>query len=194
MNLTAARDHILRRMAGELRPTYYYHGVDHTLDVHKSCMLLAKMEGINHNDLKLLETAAYFHDCGILETYLNHEEASVKIAREVLPQFGYTEEDLNIIECIILKTKLPQSAITLLGEVLCDADLDYLGRPDFFMIAHRLRYEWELLGKHYTLKDWYEMQLNFLGYHKYYTRSARKLRNEGKELNLIEIKRALGKL
>lgn len=193
MDLHAASSYILNRMAKELRPNYYYHGVEHTLDVHRACLKLAEMEGINHNDLVLLETAAFYHDSGILEVYENHEEASVKIAREVLPRFGYTWEQINIIDYIILKTKLPQSAITQLGEVLCDADLDYLGRPDFFMISHRLRYEWELLGKHYNLKDWYEMQLNFLGNHKYYTRSARKLRNEGKEQNILEIKRVLGK-
>lgn len=193
MNLDAARDYIVKRMAKELSPDLHYHSIEHTFDVHHSCIELARIEGVDHSDLTLLETAAYFHDSGIIETYDNHEEASVRIAREILPQFGYTEQDLNTIEYIILKTKLPQSAITLLGEILCDSDLDYLGRPDFFMIAQRLRYEWELMGNRYGLKEWYEMQLRFLRNHKYYTRAARMLRDEGKMKNLAEIERALGK-
>ncbi|MBE0663667.1 MAG: phosphohydrolase [Bacteroidales bacterium] len=193
MNLDAARDYILKRMASELSPHLHYHSIDHTFDVHHACLELARIEGVNGSDLALLETAAFFHDSGIIETYENHEEASVKIAREILPEFGYTEDEMKIIECIILKTKLPQSAITLLGEILCDSDLDYLGRPDFFMIAQRLRYEWELMGNRYGLREWYEMQLRFLGNHKYYTRAARLLRDEGKRKNLTEIERTLGK-
>lgn len=193
MNLDAARDYILKRMASELSPHLHYHSIEHTFDVHHACLELAKIEGVNGSDLALLETAAFFHDSGIIETYENHEEASVRIAREILPEFGYTEDEMKIIECIILKTKLPQSAITLLGEILCDSDLDYLGRPDFFMIAQRLRYEWELMGNRYGLKEWYEMQLRFLGNHTYYTRAARLLRDEGKRKNLAEIERTLGK-
>jgi len=192
MDIHAARKYVLDLLARELNPNYYYHCVEHTLDVHRSCLKLAAMEGIGQNDMMLLETAALYHDSGIIEVYENHEEASVRIARKVLPRFGYTNEQVNIIDYIISKTKLPQSTITQLGELLCDADMDYLGRPDFFMISHRLRYEWELLGKNYKLKEWYKMQLEFLGNHRYYTRSARKLRNEGKEQNILEIRRTLG--
>jgi uncharacterized protein len=193
MNLPAAKNYILTRLKKELSDDYHYHSIQHTLDVHRSSIQLAGMEGANGRDLTLLETAAYYHDCGIIEKYQDHEEASVEIARKVLPQFGYTEQDIETISCVIMKTKLPQSAITLLGEILCDADLDYLGRPDFFMIAQRLRYEWELLGNYYDLQRWYELQFNFLNNHKYYTRAARLLRNEGKEKNLEEVRKILGR-
>ncbi len=193
MNLSAAKNYILTRLENELSADYHYHCIQHTLDVHRSCIQLAGMEGVNSRDLMILETAAYYHDCGIIETYQDHEEASVEIAHKVLPQFGYTEQDIETISCVIMKTKLPQSAITLLGEILCDADLDYLGRPDFFMIAQRLRYEWELIGNFFDLPKWYELQFNFLNNHKYYTRAARLLRNEGKEKNLAEVRKILRK-
>lgn len=189
-----AKNYILTRLENELNPQLYYHDLIHTLDVVESCKRYAEMESIGEDDRILLETAAYFHDAGMLDTYINHEEASIALARQVLPEFGYSEEELIIISNVIMKTKLPQNAITLLGEVLCDSDLDYLGRPDFFMIAHRLRYEWELLmNKYYGLQEWYELQYEFLSNHKYYTRSARMLRNQGKAKNLAEVKRILGK-
>ena len=50
----------------------------------------------------------------MLNTYVNHEEASVELAKELLPQFGYKSDELDTIACVIMKTKLPQSAITLL--------------------------------------------------------------------------------
>ena len=193
-DLKGATDYILNRIKKELNPSLYYHDLNHTLDVVKACRHYAQMEGIDQSDQILLETAAYFHDAGMLKAYINHEEASVELLQQVLPGYGYSHRDLEVISCVVMKTKLPQSAINLMGEVLCDADLDYLGRPDFFMISHRLRYEWELmLGKFYGLKEWYELQYDFLSKHKYYTRSARMLRNEGKEKNLAEVKLILGK-
>ena len=32
-------------------------------------------------------------------------------------------------------TKIPQTPLTKLEEIICDADLDYLGREDFFEIS-----------------------------------------------------------
>lgn len=194
MDLKGAKEYILKRFRNELNPKIYYHDLQHTHDVVESCRRYAEMEGLIASDREILETAAYFHDAGMLQTYINHEEASVELARKILPDFGYSSNQLDIISCIIMKTKLPQNAITHLGEILCDADLDYLGRPDFFMIAHRLRYEWELImDKYYGLKEWYELQFDFLTNHKFFTRSARLLRSEGKEKNLAEIRKILGK-
>jgi uncharacterized protein len=193
MDLNAARNYILNLMNEGLSPELHYHSIAHTLDVHDSCLRLAGMEGVNGKDLALLETAAYFHDSGIIHTYKDHEEASVRLAKEILPGFGYTDEDITIIGCMIMKTKLPQNAINLLGEILCDADLDYLGRKDFFMIAQRLRYEWELMDIYFSLHDWYEMQIKFLSSHTYYTRAARLMRNDTKEKNLAEIRKMLGR-
>jgi hypothetical protein len=79
--------------------------------------------------------------------------------------------------------------------ILCDADLDYLGRDDFFMIAHRLQYEWNKLGVYpTTLRKWYELQLQFLDNHVYFTDAAKQTRNEYKAENVAQVKELLLKL
>ncbi len=40
----------------------------------------------------------------------------------------------------------------------------------------------------YSLNDWYKLQIDFLGNHNYYTQTNRTKRDEGKRLNLIQIK------
>jgi hypothetical protein len=106
-----------------------------------------------------------------------------------LPSFGYTEAEIDLVCSLINATRLPQIANTKLEKILCDADLDYLGRDDFSMIAHKLRYEWEELGYlHSTLKEWYLLQVEFLEGHQYFTDSAKILRHNGKIKNLLEIK------
>ncbi len=183
---------MLNKLQKELDPRLTYHSVNHTLDVFYSAKHLAEMENLEEHDIHLLETAAIYHDCGMLVTYAGHEEASIKIAEDILPQFNYSKSDIEVIRNMIITTKLPQSASVHLDMILCDADLDYLGRPDFFMIAHQLRYEWQMMQVHpTTLRQWYQIQVDFLNNHKYFTRSAIDLRQDGKLHNLAQINEIL---
>ncbi|MBP6978114.1 MAG: HD domain-containing protein [Bacteroidales bacterium] len=189
IDFDGARQFIINKLKNELRPELQYHNFEHTLDVLESVERLAQLEKENGHGLLLLKTAALFHDSGMLIQYGDHEEASGIITRQYLPDFGYTEQDIEIINKMILSTKLPQSAHTRLEKILCDADLDYLGRDDFYMIAHRLRYEWSQLNIFPTsLYEWYRLQLNFLIHHDYYTPSATHLRQEKKNIHLAEIR------
>ena len=189
MKFTEARDFIIEKLVDELDPDLTYHNIDHTLDVLNAAGNLAELEKISTHDRALLETAALFHDSGMLTTYIGHEEASVDIARKYLPDFDYDKKDIDIISDMIITTKLPQSATTYLEKILCDSDLDYLGREDFFMIAHQLRYEWNILNIRYTtLRDWYELQIMFLENHNFFTPSSRRLRDEKKANNLEQVK------
>ncbi|MBE9491424.1 MAG: HD domain-containing protein [Bacteroidetes bacterium] len=192
MDYPGAKKYILNRLENELGLNYFYHSVNHTLDVLRAATRLARTEGLDKHNQKLTETAALFHDAGMLNIYIEHEEESIKITSEVLPQFDYSEKDIRIINKMILTTKIPQNAETLLEKILCDADLDYLGRDDFFIIAQKLRYEWNIMKIHPTsLKQWFELQIDFMGNHKFYTPSAIKLRHDKKQNNLNQIKELL---
>ncbi len=180
---------MISKLAEELDPDLTYHNVDHTLDVLNAARHYAEMEKVNEYDRVILETAALFHDSGMLRTYKGHEDASVEIVREYLPGFDYGEKEIGLISDMIVTTKLPQTASNFLEKILCDADLDYLGREDFFMIAQQLRYEWNILNiRHTTLREWYELQIMFLENHTFFTASAKALRDEKKEDNLKQIK------
>ena len=178
---------ILSRLESEFKPCLYYHNLSHTLDVSDATLRLAKLEGIDSHYTILLATAALLHDVGMLDNYKDHEVASVKIAQRILPELNYTQPDIEEISDLIMATRLPQEASTLGEMIICDADLDYLGRDDFFMIAHRLRSEWICQGKSYTLKQWYTMQADFLMKHRYFTKSAIMLRESTKQLHLEQI-------
>jgi len=189
MNYPKARDFIIEKLSNELAPDLTYHSIDHTLDVLNSARNLAELEKVSEHERLLLETAALYHDSGMLKAYIGHEEASVEIVQEYLPGFGYSQQDIETISGMIITTKLPQSASSFLEKILCDSDLDYLGREDFFMIAHQLQYEWNVLNiRHTTLREWYELQIMFLENHGFFTQSAQRLRNEKKEDNLKQVK------
>lgn len=78
------------------------------------------------HQLQLLLTAASYHDAGSLRVIKHHETDSCKIANEILPSFGYSNDDIKSINSMIMVTKIPQSPSNLLQEILADADFDYL--------------------------------------------------------------------
>ncbi|MFZ4401239.1 MAG: HD domain-containing protein [Bacteroidales bacterium] len=189
INFAALKKFVLQKLRNELSPKLYYHSIEHTIDVFNASSRLAKMEKIKGQDLILLKTAALLHDIGLIKKYKEHEDASIQIARESLSVFAYSKDDIDTICRMINCTRLPQCPENKMEKILCDADLDYLGRDDFFMIAHKLRYEWEELGYlHSTLKEWYQLQIKFLEEHHYFTNAANDLRYNGKIKNLLEIK------
>jgi len=89
---------------------------------------------------------------------------------------------------MILSTKIPQSPKNLFEKILCDADLDYLGRDDYFIISSKLLKELELKNN-LTPNEWIYLQSNFIKSHKYFTITSRKLREKKKQKNLSEIQK-----
>ncbi|MFN0048541.1 MAG: HD domain-containing protein [Cytophagales bacterium] len=166
-----------------------YHLVDHTLDVIEAASRLSKLEGLDEAEQELVMVAAALHDLGYTVKYRFNEETAAELAKEILPHYGYHPKEIAIIESCILATRIPQTPTSHLAEIVCDADLDYLGRDDFHHISQKLRNEWinfELIG--FDDKEWNNIQYEFLSQHIYFTKSANKLRNEQKQKHLNQIK------
>lgn len=194
MDFDAAKQFVLNKLRGKLSKDLIYHSVEHTLDVMNAARRLGEMEGLQNGQICLVETAALFHDVGFIKVYDGHEEISMQIAREALPDFGYSQEDIEVIVNMIMATKIPQNPQNLLEEILADSDLDYIGRNDMFVIGQRLQYEWSLLGKIKSLRDWHEKQNEFLKKHHYFTKSANKLREAKKQENILELEILLSRI
>ena len=187
MDSRAAREYILKRLKDELPEDRTYHSLSHTLDVYAVAVDIAECEGVEGESLQLLKTAALFHDCGFIYNPLHHEERGCELVRENLSQFGYDEEAIASICDLIMATKVPQSPKNKLEEILCDADLDYLGRSDFEQIGGRLFAEFRTDGVVENELDWDELQVKFISQHRYFTKTNRESREDSKRLNLQKV-------
>lgn len=182
---------MLQKLQNELPQHLSYHSVSHVKDVMQAALNIARQEGVQQQEQILLQTAALFHDSGFLFGAQEHERKSCNIAREYLPQYGYDAQQIEQICGMIMATKIPQSPQNHLEEILADADLDYLGRDDFFTIGNRLFDELSMFGIVSTERDWNMLQLRFLESHHYFTKTAIALRNEKKQEHLNYIKNQL---
>lgn len=187
IQFTDIQEMILDRLEKELPDYLYYHNVKHTVDVVTEVELMGWAEGCSDEELLLLKTAGLFHDAGHTIEYDNHEYHGTQMAREMLPEFSYSSEQIDTICDIIMATKLPPQPSNLLEEIICDADLDYLGRSDFIPVSNTLYDELKAQNKIGSFNDWNKLQVKFISGHQYFTKTARSLREVNKQKQIERI-------
>jgi len=112
-------------------------------------------------------------------------------AERHLPGLGFTTEQIAKVCSVIMATQMPQRPTTLLGEIICDADLKHLGGPEFFERTELLRRE---VGLHtqpprdIDKREWARGNVAFLETHSWFTTAAKELWTAGQEQNLRRTK------
>ncbi len=188
-----AEKFITEKLKAEMPSNLTYHNLDHIEDVLESALTIAKSENISEDDINLLRVAALYHDAGFIHSYKDHEQLGCQLAKESLPQFGFSDDQIDSICAMIMATKIPQSPQYLLDRILCDADLDYLGRDDFYEIGNRLFIEMKDRGFIETEREWNLTQKVFLENHRYHTAYSIKNREAKKQEHLKEVSAKLRK-
>ena len=179
-----------------------YHDIKHTREVVARALEIGSGEKLTNEELEIVAIAAWFHDVGYTEQYIGHEEESQFIAENFLCGKNYPEEKITIIKNCILATKYLHDAGNILESVLIDADRLSMGLDIFEERGELLRKEWEVyLDKHYTDKEWCDIQIKYLQETKFLTRYAFQKYQEQKDRNLklfkersIELERETNKI
>jgi len=191
IQFTDIQEIILDKLEKELPQYLYYHNVKHTVDVVTEVELIGWAEGCTDEEILLLKTAGLFHDAGHTIGYDGHEELGCNLAREFLPKYGYTEEQIERICEIIMATQMPPRPKNLLEKIICDSDLDYLGRSDMIPVSNTLYKELAEQNKIGSFNDWNKLQIKFISGHQYFTETARSLREVNKQKQIERIRKLI---
>lgn len=166
-----------------------FHSVQHTNEVYKYVKTIGNYEEVFGSELEPILIAALFHDTGMAETYLDHEDKSVEYALDYLQKHDYPEAKLKIVINCILATKIPQNPKTQAEKIICDADLYHLGIESYIFRNERLRAEWEqFFDRSYTDEEWFALNLDFLEKQKYHTWFGKTVLMNRKNLNCEMLK------
>ncbi|MBS1573884.1 MAG: HD domain-containing protein [Bacteroidetes bacterium] len=181
------KDAVLDRLKG-LDDHLTYHNVNHTLDVLAQSIRIAGAEKLNSDeDVFLLKVAALYHDTGFLKAYRGHEKMSCEIFLEDADRFGFSQSQKELVQGMIMATQVPQKPVGILQEIICDADLDYLAREDFYQSSDNLRKEF----LHYHIVEdndqWEDLQLKFFENHRYHTSTSKKQREPARQKHFAEL-------
>jgi adenylate cyclase len=87
--------------------------------------------------------------------------------------------------------KLPPQPEDIYQRIICDADLDYLGRSDMIPVSNTLYKELKEQDKIGTLNDWNKLQIKFISGHSYFTKTAQSLREVNKQKQIERIKKLI---
>ncbi len=185
-DFVAAEKQIIELLEKQM-PKLQYHNIDHIYDVLNASLLIAQAEQMPEEEVRLLRLAALYHDAGFIHSPKNHEERGAEMAKEMLPAYGLNTTQIELISSMILATRIPQSPVNNLERVLCDADLDYLGRDDFYEIGGRLLEELKAQGVVETEREWNLVQKTFLESHRYHTKFSKENREAKKHQHIQEI-------
>lgn len=170
-----------------------YHGIPHTVETAAACAEIAAGCGLDGTQTEIVLIAAWFHDTGYADAAQGHEERSVAIAGAFLRGLGYPAAKISMVEGCIMATKMPQRPGNILEQILCDADMIYCGREEFFEWDDLLREEIE--GRDGIVVDpaaWLRRSLEFLERQEFHTEYCRTSLEEGRRRNIRTLKTRLG--
>lgn len=187
-----AAAHVYQLFKEKLPETILFHGYQHTVDVAEAADKLVRKSDLDKEAQALVMLAAWFHDTGFTETYEDHEEASIRIARAFLREHGLADRQADEVAALIRATRADHAARNLREQVIRDADVSHIGRKKFFERAERLRREWaHHRGVTYSDQEWAELQHDFLLNTTFQTSAAQKEYAERRAKNLKEVRRRL---
>lgn len=188
--IIATEQFVTEFLTDKLDEKICYHNLQHTLSVRNSAVQIASLSGTSPEEMEIIELACLLHDVGITEVYQNHEPASARIGAEFLRSKAYPEEKISIVEACIAVTNPGARPQGLLQEIVRDADYGHLGSDDYSDQLDNLRLEWrDVLGRWDEDKDWYQLNLDFIKKHEYYTPAAKMMFVAMKELNRKKLKK-----
>jgi predicted metal-dependent HD superfamily phosphohydrolase len=190
MNTTAIMD----KAAAHVRALYAthpckdlpYHNQLHTEDVVQAAIQIADHYQLEETDYTAVYVAAWFHDTGYLfGLTAGHEDKGAELATAFLEQESAGAALIAAVRECILATKLPQQPSSLIGCIMCDADLFHFGTEKFKENNKLVRKEIELRLKH-ELPDaeWTAGNIAMMQQHHFQTDYCRTLLQKGKQENI----------
>lgn len=187
--LAAVRHYVTDLFTNKVDPRLVFHNLDHTEDVAEACSQIADHYQLKDEERFILMLAAWFHDTGYsLGSASGHEEESIRIATRFLQQNHVDDSIIQRIASCIHATRMPQSPVSSIEKILCDADLFHLSTDDFKARNELLKQEQEtLLGQKIAKKDWRKNNIQFLQNHRYFTEYGQETLEPKKQVNLAAL-------
>ena len=163
------KEKVFDDLSNILDENYSYHNLDHTKRVISAAVDIGRNYDLSEKDWRCLLTACLLHDYGFIESHVEHEKISAKLSSQILPKYGFSETDIQIINSLIIVTKLEEKPKNLLESIIRDSDLEYLGSEDFIKISPLLKKEWINCKVVKSDSEFYKIQYDFILNHSFYT-------------------------
>jgi len=190
LRLADLEEHVFQKLKEEVPENYHFHNLSHAQHLYSYSELLCKAENLDTEETLLIRTAILLFPLGYIMDYNRPELEASKLCEKVLPDFRYSDKQIQSISNLILASQWPPEPSNLLEKIMVDTRYEYLGRADFKETSKLLLDEALLYGRVRDKSAWLKQQIKFLRDFRYYTTGAQRLSElSGKD----QIERLVGK-
>ncbi|MCS3531254.1 HD domain-containing protein [Chryseobacterium sp. JUb7] len=183
--IEAVSNYVILFLLENLSDQLTFHNISHTYDAVGAVREIGFQIHLSDKEMYTVQIAAWFHDCGYVNTYIGHEEESKKIAKNFLENFGCEKYFIEAVLRCIESTKYPQHPTCLTDQVMCDADMFHLTKTNYSKYEKALRLEFEkYLGLIFTDEEWKMENRDFFRNHQYFTEYGQNVLAKFKEVNV----------
>jgi len=176
LKLQDVEEMIIKLFDEEAPPNLYFNNSSLVRNISNQVELLSTAENLPEEDFINLKLASVFLITGFIYDYEKPMEASLRLVDELLPGYGFEQENTETVKRII-RNSYSDHVESLSDNILHDARYDYLGRVDYIKLTDKLLRETTEYGKHSDNKSWIELQKKLLRDHEFITGTARLLRS-----------------
>lgn len=181
--LEQAQEYVTHLFRNKVDPHFVFHNLGHTQQVVAAAKDLGAHYKLNDDDLFVLLISAWFHDTGFSTGRAEeHEKESINLAANFLEERNVDPQVIQRVSSCIQATRMPQSPLSQVEKIMCDADLYHLGSGDYKKINDLLKQEQEYyFKKEFSKKEWRQRNIEFLETHQYFTDYAQQLQEPRKQ-------------
>jgi hypothetical protein len=176
IKLQDVEESVIKMFDEEAPPDLYFHNSGLLKNVCSQVDLLSNAEQLNDEEYIRLKLAAMFLFTGYISDYENSAAASCRLAEEMMPGYGFSDEDLQKTKQLIMNSNSGHQE-SLSDKILFDSRFDYLGRVDYVRLIEKLLKEETQYGKAADKKAWVQEQRKLLSKHEFLTETAKLLRS-----------------
>lgn len=186
--LLQIKEFVENYFADNLNPNRLYHNLQHTQEVVEWVSQIAGHYRLDSKSLFIIQAAGWFHDLGYLEDPNNPEKRGSRIAEKLLSEIQIDADLMKSIKSCILSTRIPQQPKTFMEQVVCDANMFYLGLEDFDQRSKLIRKELILItGKKISKEEWKQRNIELLQNHRFKTDYAKQTLTSQQKKNLEQL-------
>jgi len=188
--ISAAQAFVTEHFEKNVSKDYVFHSIEHVNDVVKAIGKISSAYELSDKQVELLYIAAWFHDTGYDKGSDGHENRSCQYVETFLKKHDFPEEDIQTVTGCIRATRMPQSPMSRMQSILCDADLSHLGNALYWDRCGKVRQE-ILLTRDNVMTDieWVDFELNFMLNHHYHTGEGERLFGEQKRKHIRQLEK-----
>ena len=187
-SLLQIKEFVENYYADNLNPNRLYHNLQHTQEVLGRVLEVAGHYKLDSKSLFIIQAAAWFNDIGYLEDPDNPGKRGSRIAERFLTEIQIDTDIIKSIKSCILSTRLPQTPKNFMEQVVCDANMYYLGLEDFDQRSKLIRKELILVtGRKISKEEWKHRNIELLQNHRFKTDYAKQSLTVQQKKNLDQL-------